>query len=294
MRRLSAMSKEKNVNENPENESRSSKRWFLAGPYAVWIIAFTILPLIVIFRYALTDDSWHFTFENITAIFSPIHIKAMIFSLEIALGCTIFCILLAYPMVLAMKHLGLGRKGFSLFIIILPMWMNFILRILAWQIILSNNGILNLFLTKLGLPGVQIANTPAAIMIGVVYDYLPYMILPVYTAIMEINEDLIEAAKDLGAGGFTVFWKVIFPLSLPGLLSGTVMVFVPSMTSFVISDILGGGKLQLIGNIIEQEFTTGNDWHMGSGLSVALMLFVLISLAFTVKNEEQGRESVIW
>ena len=120
------------------------------------------------------------------------------------------------------------------------------------------------------------------------------MILPVYTAVMEINEDLIEAAKDLGAGSFTVFWKVIFPLSLPGLLSGTVMVFVPSMTSFVISDILGGGKLQLIGNIIEQEFTTGNDWHMGSGLSFALMLFVLISLAFTVKNEEQGRESVIW
>ncbi|MCR4792841.1 MAG: ABC transporter permease [Lachnospiraceae bacterium] len=277
-----------------ENEVRSSKRAYLAGPYALWIAVFTILPLIVILKYALTGADGHFTLDNMTAIFSPIHVKAMWFSLKIAVGCTVFCILLSYPMVLAMKHLGLGRKSFSLFVIILPMWMNFILRILAWQMILSNNGILNLFLTKLGFEPVQIANTSAAIMIGVVYDYLPYMILPVYTAIMEINEDLIEAAKDLGAGSFTVFRKVIFPLSVPGLLSGTVMVFVPSMTSFVISDILGGGKLQLIGNVIEQEFTTGNNWNMGSGLSVALMVFVLISMAFTVKNEDQGRESVIW
>jgi spermidine/putrescine transport system permease protein len=278
-----------------ESESRgTSKRAWLSSPYVVWIVAFTVLPLIVIFKYALTDDAGHFTFDNLLAIASPIHVKAMWFSLKIALGCTVICILLAYPMVLAMKHLGLGRKGFSLFIIILPMWMNFILRILAWQMILSNNGILNFLLVKMGFEPVALANTSAAIMIGVVYDYLPYMILPIYTAIMEINEDLIEAAKDLGAGGFTVFRKVIFPLSVPGLLSGTVMVFVPSMTSFVVSDILGGGKLQLIGNIIEQEFTTGNNWHMGSGLSVALMIVVLISMAFTVKNEDEGRESVIW
>lgn len=277
-----------------ENEVKSSRRAWLSAPYAFWIIAFTVLPLIVIFRYALTDNAGHFTIGNITAIWSPINIKAMWFSIKIAAGCTFFCILLAYPMVLAMKHLGLGRRGFSLFIIILPMWMNFILRILAWQMILSNNGILNLILTKLGLAPVAIANTSAAIMIGVVYDYLPYMILPIYTAIMDISEDLIEAAKDLGAGGFTVFVKVIFPLSLPGLLSGTVMVFVPSMTSFVVSDILGGGKLQLIGNVIEQDFISANNWHLGSGLSVALMLFVLISMAFTKKEEKTGRESVIW
>ena len=279
---------------NEKVERGRSKRVWLSGPYIAWIIAFTILPLIVIVKYALTDEADGFTSDNFFAIFSPVHIKALWFSIKIAVGCTFFCILLAYPMVLAMKHLGLGRKGFSLFVIILPMWMNFILRILAWQMILSNNGILNLILTKIGLKPVMIANTPAAIMIGVVYDYLPYMMLPIYTAIMEINENLIEAARDLGAGSLTVFAKVIFPLSIPGLVSGTVMVFVPSMTSFVVSDILGGGKLQLIGNVIEQEFTVGNNWHVGSGLSVALMIVVLITTAFSIKNEDQGRESVIW
>ena len=272
----------------------TKKRVWLSGPYIAWIIAFTILPLIVIVKYALTDDAGSFTPDNFFAIFSSVHIKAFWFSLKIAFGCTFFCILLAYPMVIAMKHLGLGQKGFALFVIILPMWMDFILRILAWQMILSNNGILNLILTTLGLKPVAIANTPAAIMIGVVYDYLPYMMLPIYTAIVDINENLIEAAKDLGAGSLTVFTRVIFPMSLPGLISGTVMVFVPSMTSFVVSDILGGGKLQLIGNVIEQEFTVGNNWHSGSGLSVALMIVVLITTAFTVKNDKQGRESVIW
>ena len=131
-------------------------------------------------------------------------------------------------------------------------------------------------------------------MIGVVYDYLPYMVLPIYNAISEIDEDIIEAAKDLGAGGFTVFRKIIFPMSLPGLLSGIVMVFVPTMTSFVISDILGGGKVQLIGNVIEQEFTKAANWNLGSGLSVSLMIFVLISMAFTTKNDNEGKGTAIW
>lgn len=278
------MSKRKSVN----------RRSFLAAPYAIWIAAFTVLPLIVIFRYALTDGDGAFTLANVTAIFSPIHLKALVFSLEIAVGCTFFCVLLAYPMVLAMRHLGMAKQGFSLFLIILPMWMNFILRILAWQMILSNNGILNFLLGKLGIGPLSIANTGTALMIGVIYDYLPYMILPIYNAIMEIDEDIIEAARDLGANGFTVFWRVMLPLSVPGLMSGIVMVFVPSMTSFVVSDILGGGKLQLIGNVIEQEFITSSDWHMGSGLSVALMVFVLIGMAFTTKNDVEGRESAIW
>ncbi len=280
---------------NEDKVRNGNKRSLLSGPYALWIAGFTILPLIVIMKYALTDKTGAFTTANLTAIFTdPINRKALWLSLKIAIGTTLICILLSYPMVLAMKHLGLGKKGFSLFIIILPMWMNFILRVLAWQMILSNNGLLNLLLTTLGFEPVRIANTETAIMIGSVYDYLPYMMLPIFTAIMEINEDLIEAAKDLGAGGFTVFRKVIFPLSIPGLLSGFVMVFVPSMTSFVIADILGGGKLQLIGNIIEQEFTTANNWPAGSGLSVMLMLLVLISTAFTMRRKTEGRESALW
>lgn len=286
--------------ENKENRSQSftkstgNKRVWLSSPYLVWVIGFTVIPMIMIFRYALADGTGSFTMGNILAIFEPIHLKAMIFSLEIAVGCTLVCILLAYPLVLAMERLHMGRRGFSLFIVILPMWMNFILRILAWQMILSNNGILNFILQAAGIEPVAIANTPAAIMIGMVYDYLPYMVLPIYNVITEIDADIIEAAKDLGAGSFTIFRKIIFPLSVPGLLSGIVMVFVPSMTSFVVADVLGGGKLQLIGNIIEQEFTKSSNWALGSGLSVSLMIFVLISMIFTTKRESEEDRSAIW
>lgn len=271
-----------------------NKRSWLSAPYVVWVIGFTIIPMIVIFQYALTDKNGAFTLANIGALVDPIHLKALVFSLEIAVGCTVICILLAYPLVLALKRLNLGRQGFAMFVLILPMWMNFILRILAWQMILSSNGILNLLLQKMGMAPLNIANSGIAIMIGVVYDYFPFMVLPIYNAVLEIDEDVIEAAKDLGAGSVTVFRKIILPLSVPGLLSGIVMVFVPSMTSFVVSDILGGGKLQLIGNIIEQEFTKSANWNLGSGLSVSLMVFVLISMAFTMKNDVEGKGSAIW
>lgn len=271
-----------------------NKRSWLSSPYIIWIIGFTVIPMIMIFRYAFTNEDGSFTFSQITAILDPIHLKALIFSLEIAIGSTVICILLSYPLVMAMKRLNLGKQGFALFILILPMWMNFILRILAWQMILSNNGILNFLLQKVGLEPLAIANSGTAIMIGMVYDYLPYMVLPIFNAIAEIDEDIIEAAKDLGAGSVTIFRKIIFPLSIPGLLSGIVMVFVPSMTSFVVSDILGGGKFQLVGNIIEQEFTKSMNWHLGSGLSVSLMIFVLISMAFTMKQEREGKGSAIW
>lgn len=271
-----------------------NKRSWLSSPYIIWIIGFTVIPMIVIFRYALTNAEGGVTFSQITAILDPVHLKALVFSLEIAVGSTLICILLSYPLVVAMRRLNLGRQGFALFVLILPMWMNFILRVLAWQMILSRNGILNFLLKGLGMEPLAIANTGTAIMIGMVYDYLPYMVLPIFNAVAEIDEDIIEAAKDLGAGGFTIFRKIIFPLSIPGLLSGIVMVFVPSMTSFVVSDILGGGKLQLVGNIIEQEFTKNMNWNLGSGLSVSLMIFVLISMAFTMKHDVEGKGSAIW
>lgn len=275
-------------------KERANKQSLISSPYIIWVIGFTVLPLLVIFRYAFTDSNGNFTFKNVFATFDMIHMKAIIYSLGIALGCTVFCVLLSYPLVMALRCLNLKKQKFTLFIFILPMWMNFILRVLAWQMILSNNGILNFVLTGIGLEPLRIANTGTALMIGVVYDYLPYMVLPIYNAISEIDEDIIEAAKDLGADGFTVFRKIIFPMSLPGLLSGIVMVFVPTMTSFVISDILGGGKVQLIGNVIEQEFTKAANWNLGSGLSVSLMIFVLISMAFTTKNDNEGKGTAIW
>lgn len=273
-----------------------SKRSSLAYPYVIWAVGFTIIPLIVIVRYAVLDRTGAFTFSNITAIVSPANLKALIFSLEIALSCTLICVLLAYPLVLVLKKLKFGGRRSAVFFLILPMWMNFILKLLAWQMILSSNGILNMILEKIGLMRINISNTFLSIMIGVVYDYLPYMVLPIYDAVAAIDDDVIEAAEDLGAKKFTVFRKIIFPLSVPGLMSGITMVFVPSMTSFVTADILGGGKLQLVGNIIEQEFIQSMDWNMGAGLSVALMIFVLFSMAFTVEKDDNAekQEETAW
>ena len=266
------------------------KRSALAGPYVIWAVGFTVIPLVVIIKYAVFDRSGAFTLANILSIFAPVHLKALIFSLEIALGCTLICILLAYPLVLAISRLKFARSGMMLVILILPMWMNFILKLLAWQMILSSNGVLNLIIRSLGFAEFDISNTPLSIMIGVIYEYFPYMVLPIYDAVTAIDEDVIEAARDLGAKKTTVFWRIVFPLSLPGLMSGITMVFVPSMTSFVTADILGGGKLQLVGNIIEQEFIHSMNWNLGAGLSVALMIFVLISMTFTINKDEREEE----
>lgn len=270
------------------------KRKYFSTPYVIWVIGFTILPLITIAISALTNESGAFTLQNVLAISNSINLQALLFSMAIAFGCTVICILLAYPAALILKSFRFKRKGFTIFLLILPMWMNFILRILAWQMILSRNGILNFVLGKFGLSPLEISNTWISLMIGMVYDFLPYMILPIFNAISDIDEDTIEAARDLGAGSGAVFGKIIFPLSMPGMLSGIVMVFVPAMTSFVIADILGGGKVQLIGNIIEQEFMKSMDWHLGAGLSISLMLLVLISLAFTMQNDPEQKGTNIW
>ncbi|MGN0495124.1 MAG: ABC transporter permease [Lachnospiraceae bacterium] len=262
----------------------------LSFPYIIWIIGFTIIPLIFIIQQTLTDADGNFTLQNLTAIADPLHRKALLLSVELAFICTIICILLAYPLAMILKNSRMKQQNVILFILVLPMWMNFILRILALQMLISNNGIINYLLTAIGLEPMQFINTPGAIVFGMVYDYLPYMILPIMNTIMAIPADIIEASKDLGASKFQTFFRIILPLSLPGVGSGITMVFVPSMTEFVIANILGGGKLQLLGNIIEQEFTVSMNWHLGSGLSVALMLFVLITslLLGRQDSEEKG------
>ena len=168
------------------------------------------------------------------------------------------------------------------------------LRILAWQMLLSNNGIINTFLQSLGFSGINLMNTQTAVVFGMVYDYLPFMLLPIYNSLVRIRKDIIEAAKDLGANNVTVFFKIIFPLTLSGVISGIVMVFVPALTSFVISDLLGGGKVLLIGNVIEQSFMQGMDWHLGSGLSLVLMVFVLVSMAFMNGKGKDGEGTAVW
>lgn len=255
------------------------KKQLLAGPYLVWMIGFILLPLALILYYAFVNADGTFTLENILAIRTATNRTAIFLSLELGVLCTIICLILSYPLAMILNQLQIKSQSFVVFIFMLPMWMNFMLRILSWKLLLSKNGVINYLLNLLHLPGIQILNTPTAVVFGMVYDFLPFMLLPIYNSMTRIKKDYLEAAKDLGANNITIFFKIIVPLTLSGVISGIVMVFVPSLTSFAISQILGGGKVLLIGNVIEQDFMQGMQWNAGSGLSLILMVFVLLSMA---------------
>ncbi len=269
-----------------------SKKLF-AGPFLIWIAAGTLIPLMVIAYYGFTDRSGAFTVDNLMAIFGAEHAKALMLSLLLALTSTVICFILAFPLALLLKGSRIGQKGFMIFLFILPMWMNFLLRTMAWQVILEKGGIINGVLTALHLPALEIINTPAAIVLGMVYDYLPFMVLPIYNTLMKIDDNIIEAAYDLGATKQKVLTDILLPLSVPGIASGVTMVFVPSLTTFVISNMLGGGKIYLIGNIIEQEFTTSANWNLGSGLSLIMMIFIVISMAALSKLDKDGEGNLL-
>lgn len=262
------------------------RKKLLTGPYLVWMVLFIILPLIMIFYYGFTTKSGNFTLSNIFAITKPEHVKALVLSLLLAMISTIICLILSYPLAMILNKISINQTSFIVLIFILPMWMNFLLRTLAWQSLLEKNGVINGILNVLHLPNINIINTPAAIVLGMVYNFLPFMVLPLYNSLAKIDNDVINAARDLGANSFITFIKIIFPLSLPGVVSGITMVFVPAMTTFVISDILGGSKILLIGNVIEQEFKQGFNWNVGSGLSLVLMIFILISMAVMNKVDD--------
>ncbi len=273
---------------------RKLKRQYLSYPYIVWVVGFIVLPILMIVYYGVTDSDAGFTLSHIFAIAEPVHRKALFLSLKLALSCTVICLLLSYPLAMILSNLHLKRQSFVVFVFVLPMWMNMMLRILAWQLLLSNNGILNTALEWIGFPKTQLLYTPTTVVFGMVYDFLPFMILPIYNAMGRIRQDVIDAARDLGASQLQVFFKIILPLSISGVLSGVVMVFVPALTSFVISNLLGGGKVLLIGNVIEQEFMQNMDWHMGSGLSIVLMVFVIASMAFMNSHSKDGEGTAVW
>lgn len=269
-----------------------TKKLFSA-PFIVFMICGTLIPACVIAYYGFTDRSGAFTWTNVVAMATGQHAKALGLSLLLAFISTALCLLLAFPLGIILKGTKLGRKGFMIFVFILPMWMNFLLRTMAWQVLLEKNGIINAFLAAIGLPQLTIINTAAAVVLGMVYDYLPFMVLPIYNAIVKIDNHLIEAAYDLGAEKRMVLAKIIIPLSVPGIVSGVTMVFVPSLTTFAISNMLGGGKVNLIGNIIEQEFTASSNWNLGSGLSLVMMIFIVISMALIEKFDRNGEGNMI-
>jgi len=265
----------------------------MASPYLIWSIAFIIIPLLMVFYYGLTDKDGSFTFENITAITTPEHMKALGIALLLSLISTVICLLLAYPLAMILANMNGNKDRFIVLIFILPMWMNFLLRTLAWQTLLERSGVINQVLEFLHLPALEIINTPYAIILGMVYNFLPFMILPIYNVLNKIDRNVINAAKDLGANNVRTFLSITLPLSVPGIISGITMVFVPALTTFIISNLLGGSKILLIGNVIEQEFLQTSNWHLGSGLSMVLMLFIIISMIITAIFDKDGEGSAL-
>ena len=266
---------------------KNSKR-LLAGPYLFWAVSFIIIPLIMIFYYGLTDNDGKFTWMNLAKITTPENLKALGLALLLAFVSTVICLILAYPLAMILVGRNVNQSSFVVLVFILPMWMNFLLRTMAWQTLLEKNGVINTFLTLLHLPNVAIINTPAAIILGMVYNFLPFMVLPIYNTLVKIDDNVINAARDLGADNYQTLTKILIPLSVPGIVSGLTMVFVPALTSFVISIPLGGSKSLLIGNVIEQEFTKGSNWNLGAGLSMVLMIFILLSMTMIAKYDKNG------
>ncbi|PWM33456.1 MAG: ABC transporter permease [Clostridiales bacterium] len=265
----------------------------MTAPYLFWSITFIIIPLCMIFYYGLTDRSGAFTLENIVAIASPEHAKALWLSILLSVISTVICLILAYPLAMILTAKNVSHQSFIVLIFILPMWMNFLLRTLAWQTLLEKTGVINSILSFLHLPSLNIINTPYAIVLGMVYNFLPFMVLPLYNSLTKIDPSVINAARDLGANGIQTFLRVIFPLSIPGVISGITMVFVPALTTFVISNLLGGSKILLIGNVIEQEFTQASNWHLGSGLSIVLMVFIIINMVLTAVFDKKGEGTAL-
>lgn len=261
-----------------------------AAPYVVWMAIFVVIPILIMVVYSFTTEEFGATLENFTGMGD--YVSVFTRSFYLALIATAICLLIGYPMAYVMAREGAGFQRLAMAIIMLPMWMNFLLRTYSWMSILENNGLLNQMFRKIGLIALynnltgqavdhfQLIGTSGAVVLGMVYNYLPFMILPIYSVIVKLDGSLLEAARDLGAGSAAVFRRVIFPLSLPGILSGVTMVFVPSVSTFAISRLLGGGTQMMLGDLIEQQFLGGAyNPHLGAAIAMVMMVIVVVCMA---------------
>ena len=293
--------------------NRGMKRSFYAWPYTLWMVVFTVLPLVLIAYYAFTNKAGQFTLENfanfwdsnrgmktqlIAQGFDPdalgmgargtVNVGTLIYSVWMAFLCTGISLVLGYPAALFMadKEFKFGATIVVLFII--PMWMNFLLRTIAWMSLLEDNGLINTLLQSLGFAKLKLMYNSQAVLLGMVYNYLPFMVFPIYNSISRQDSRLSEAAMDLGANKWTTFWRVVFPISMPGIVSGITMVFMPSVTTFFIPRVLGGGNTEMFGDLIERTFLTADDWNVGSALSLIMMVLILFSLGLLRKVDPEG------
>lgn len=264
-------------------------RRFLAYPYHLWTVLFTVIPLALIVYFAFTDRyNAAFTLDNLRQAAQPVYLGVLWHSVWLAAVSTFLCFLAGYPMAMILAKSGVRYRRMLAMLIVVPMWMNFLLRTYAWMTLLEKNGAVNALLSFLGLPPIHILYTDYAVLLGMVYNFLPFMILPIYSVLMKMDKSLLEAAEDLGADAWTSFRRVTFPLSLPGVYAGTIMVFMPAVTTFVISRLLGGGQYMLAGNVIEQQFLAIGNWNFGSALSVLMMVLILLSMVGLSRYDKDG------
>ena len=264
-----------------------------ASPYIIWSTLFIVIALIIIVFFSFTQETasgYSFTLENFKRVLNSQYVSVFRRSLVLAFQSTVLCLILGYPVAYLISKMKSNRRNILIMLFIVPMWMNFLLRTYAWLPILGKNGVINNFLSAIGLNTINILYTDAAVLLGMVYNFLPFMILPIYTVLIKMDNSLIDAAADLGANKRQIFTRVIFPLSMPGVITGITMVFMPAVSTFVISRLLGGGQYMLLGNLIETQFTTMGDWNFGSALAIFMMIIILISMA--IMNKFEGTESM--
>ena len=268
-----------------------ASRW-LAGPYLLWMGIFIVVPLIIVVWYAMTNSEGQFTLENLTQIgrYASVFMRSLI----LAAVSTVICLILAFPVGYFLSRLRANKQHIMLMLVMLPMWMNFLLRTYAWMTLLEKNGLINKLFGLFGLGPFTMINTSGAVVLGMVYNYLPFMILPIYTAMTKIDDSIIEAAQDLGCNVWQSLWRVLVPLTGPGIATGITQVFVPAVSTFIISRMLGGGSNLLIGDLIELQFL-GNSYNLnlGSAMSLVLMVIVLLCMSFTSSFDESEMEGVM-
>lgn len=272
-------------------KKRSFIESFAAVPHSVWALLFIVAPLIFVIYFAFTDTYGNFTFDNITMLSSYAHI--FVLSICFALIATVICLLIGYPLAYFISQLKPSTQKILIVLIMLPMWISLLIRTYSLMAILDNGGLLNSLLTALGLPKAKIVGTSGAVILGMVYDFLPYMVLPIYTSISKIDRRYLEAAQDLGCSGFKVLLNVVVPLSVPGIISGITMVFVPSISTFYISQKLGGGSFDLIGDTIERQFQNVSTYNIGAAISLVMMILILISVAIMNKFSDSDEGGII-
>ena len=288
------------------------KRSLFAAPYTLWMLVFTLLPCILIAYYAFTDTNGAFTLDNFRSFWDSnnsmrenlralagdevaatvargsVNVVTLVYSLWMAFLCTAISLLLGYPAALFMADRKMKMGSTIVVLFIIPMWMNFLLRTIAWMSLLEDNGLINAFLEWIGIGRKHLMYNQSAVLLGMVYNFLPFMVFPIYTSLSKLDPKLGEAAQDLGCNEFRTLLRVTMPLSIPGVISGITMVFMPSVTTFFIPRVLGGGNTQMFGDLIESTFLVAGNWNLGSALSLIMMILILISLSILRKADPNG------